>query len=90
MSTRKETYEKELTRLRDVLAGKPRSARQLARLLRCSLPTIYDRIAVLAERGFALTLGKARVGKKGPLSTTFISAAEGSELGIYGNSSGAS
>jgi DNA-binding Lrp family transcriptional regulator len=67
----KQKYQKELERLRARL-DVPRSARQLARLLRCSLPAVYDRIAVLQRSGVAIRLGSARVGKRGPLSTTFV------------------
>lgn len=68
------TYEKKLTRLRTVLKkhGRPMTARQLARALRCSKPTVYTRVESLIEAGVKVRLGAAPKGKKrGPRAVTF-------------------
>lgn len=71
---KKDQYQRELDRLRAKLK-KPRSARQLALELDCSLPAVYNRIAALQRSGVAIRLGSARVGKRGPMSATFSEVA---------------
>lgn len=66
------SYDTRLEKLEAVLReGRPLTALQIARRLRCSKPTVYARLAALQERGSKLKLSETRAGKRGPKATAF-------------------
>lgn len=75
MSPRSETYEKELRRLVTLLRRQAFTALELAERLGCPKQTIFNRLAALEARGYALRRIQARSGKRGPLAVAFEVAA---------------
>jgi len=71
--SQKEKLTEALETLRATLrvnAPKQWTAKQLAKRLRCTRATIYNRLEALHDTGFKLKWGEKRDGARGPLSAT--------------------
>lgn len=60
-----------LQKLLDALAAEPRTALALKRVLSCSKPTAYKRLAELRKRGVRVRFKRVREGRCGPPSRAF-------------------
>jgi DNA-binding Lrp family transcriptional regulator len=69
--TRFERHERDLERLAELLAERPRTALEIARTMKCSKPAAYARVAALRKRGHRVRAKSCRAGSRGPLSTQF-------------------
>lgn len=74
--SRAESLDKELRTLSHLLREEPRTARDLARLTKCSKPTVYSRIARLRTLGYGVTETSGRAGTRGPAAAFFSVTSE--------------